>query len=64
LNLVAILLMHLADVVIQNLAQLERVNPEHGSAEVVAQPHFFKNSVVQRLIFHERVRARQVTCDV
>jgi hypothetical protein len=40
-----------------HLAQLERVHPEHGSAEVVAQTHSFKNSVVQRLIFHERVRA-------
>jgi len=47
-----------------HLAQLERVHPEHGSAEVVAQPHSFKSSVVQRLIFYERVRARQVTCDI
>jgi hypothetical protein len=33
-----------------HFAQLERVHPEHGGAEVVAQPHAFKSPVVQRLI--------------
>jgi hypothetical protein len=47
-----------------HFAQLERVHPEHGGAEVVAQPHAFKSPVVQRLILHQRVRARQVACDV
>ena len=47
-----------------HFSQLERVHPEHGGAEVVAQPHAFKSSVVQRLILHQRMRARQVACDV
>ncbi len=47
-----------------HFSQLERVHPEHGGAEVVAQPHAFKSSVVQRLILHQRLRARQVACDV
>ena len=47
-----------------HFSQLERVHPEHGGAEVVAQPHAFKSSVVQRLILHQRMRARQVASDV
>ena len=47
-----------------HFAQLERVHPAHGGAEVVAQPHAFKSPVVKRLILHQRVRARQVACDV
>ena len=47
-----------------HFSQLERVHPEHGGAEVVAQSHAFKSSVVQRLILHQRMRARQVACDV
>ncbi len=91
MHLVAILLVHRADVIgrevnavrdilrteeRQNVVemagiaetyhflQLERVHPEHGGAEVVAKPHAFKSSVVQRLIFHQRMCARQVACDV
>ena len=47
-----------------HFAQLERVHPEHGGAEVVAQPYAFKSPVIQRLILYQRVRARQVACDV
>ena len=47
-----------------HFSQLERVHPEHGGAEVVAQPHAFKSSVIQRLILHQRMRAGQVACDV
>ena len=35
-----------------------------GGAEVVAQPHAFKSSVIQSLILHQRMRARQVARDV
>ena len=47
-----------------HFAKLERVHPEHGGAEVVTQPHAFKSSVIQRLILHQGMRARQVACDV
>jgi hypothetical protein len=43
-----------------HLAQLERVHPDHRCAEV----HSFKSPVVQGLILHQRVLARQpVTYD-
>ena len=32
-----------------HLAQFERVHPEHGGAEVVAQPHSFKSSALGKL---------------
>jgi hypothetical protein len=47
-----------------HFSKLERVHPEHGGAEVVTQPHAFKSSVIQRLILHQGMRAKQVACDV
>jgi hypothetical protein len=43
-----------------HFSQLERVHPEHGGAEVVTQPHASKSSVIQRLILHQGMRAREV----
>ena len=47
-----------------HFAQFERVHPEHGSSQIITQPHAVESSVVERFIVHQRMRAGQVACDV
>ena len=47
-----------------HFAQFERVHPEHGSSEIITQPHAVESSVVKCLVVHQGMRAGQVACDI
>ena len=47
-----------------DLAKLKRIHPEGRRCQIISQPDPFQSAVIHRLIIHQRMGARQVTCHI